>query len=135
VDAGLLPIVTVTHNTTEDSLAFRERVIGMLRGRGIARPRLKVLPMFLLGRETGRTRGYARAESLAGLPQNAVEPDRLQCVSCRAVTAKGVFVCPLLVDEPGGRMGDSLADTLGPFRLDHGACHTCYVTGMTCANG
>jgi hypothetical protein len=39
------------------------------------------------------------------------------------------------VDEPGGRMGDRLADALGPFTLAHGACFTCYVTGMTCANG
>ena len=53
----------------------------------------------------------------------------------RAVTARGVYVCPLLVDEPDGRMGDTLAAALGPFELRHGACYTCYVTGMTCANG
>ena len=46
-----------------------------------------------------------------------------------------MFVCPLLVDEPGGRMGARLDEALGEFPLSHGACTTCYVTGMTCANG
>ena len=131
----LLPIVTVTQNTDEDPLRFRERYLEMLRAAGVPRPRLKVLPMFLLGREVERTRGYQPVETLADLPAEAFDPGRLQCASCRAVTSQGVFVCPLLVDEPGGRMGSRIEETLGSFALTHGACSTCYVTGMTCANG
>jgi AdoMet-dependent heme synthase len=132
---GLLPIVTVTQNTEEDEQPFRDRYLALLRAAGVERPRLKLLPMFLLGREVGRTRGYQKPETLADLPTEAFDPHRLQCSSCRAVTSQGVFVCPLLVDEPGGRMGGRLDQTLGPFTLSHGACYTCYVTGMTCANG
>jgi organic radical activating enzyme len=132
---GLLPIVTVTQNSEEDPRVVRERYLDMLRAAGVARPRLKVLPMFQLGREVRRTRGYLGPETLAGLPAHAFDPRRLQCGSCRAVTSQGVFVCPLLVDEPGGRMGARIAEALGPFTLAHGACYTCYVTGMTCANG
>jgi molybdenum cofactor biosynthesis enzyme MoaA len=132
---GLLPIVTVTQSTDQEPSRFRECYLEMLRVAGVARPRLKVLPMFQLGREVSRTRGYRAAETLADLPAQAFDPHRLQCASCRAVTSQGVFVCPLLVDEPGGRMGTRIAETLGPFALSHGACYTCYVTGMTCANG
>jgi len=131
---GLLPIVTVTQNTDEDPLVFRERYLAMLRSAGLPRPRLKVLPLFLLGRETERTRGYSPAESLLDLPAAAFDPARLQCHSCRAVTSHGVFVCPLLVDEPSARMGGRLDQALGPFELSHGACYTCYATGMTCGN-
>jgi len=134
-DAGLLPIVTVTQHSDEDALAFRARYFEMLRAEGIAHPRLKVLPMFLLGRETERTREYGATETLALLPAAAFDVNRLQCGKSRAVTSQGVFVCPLLVDEPDARMGDSLASTTGPFELRHGACHTCWVTGMTCGNG
>lgn len=132
---GLLPIVTATRSLEDDPLAARERYAAMLRGAGIARPRIKLVPLFQLGRETARTRGYLPLETLRGLPAEAFEPERLQCHGCRAVTSRGVFVCPLLVDDAGGRMGDRLADTLGPFELRHGACYTCYVTGMTCGNG
>jgi len=132
---GLLPIVTVTPHTDEDDQAFRERYLAMLGAAGLSRPRLKVLPLFRLGREAARTRGYHGIETLADLPPSAFDPARLQCGSCRAVTSRGVFVCPLLVDEPGGRMGARLDQALGAFTLSHGACSTCYVTGMTCANG
>jgi len=107
----------------------------MLRDLGLPRPRIKLLPMFLLGREAGRTRGYTPAESLLDLPAEAFDPTRLPCGSCRAVTSRGVFVCPLLVDEESARMGGRLAEALGPFELRHGACFTCYATGMTCGNG
>jgi uncharacterized Fe-S cluster-containing radical SAM superfamily protein len=131
--AGLLPIVTVT-DPGDDSDALRERYLALLRGAGLARPRLKVLPLFRLGREAERHGGYHAAETLAGIG-DAFDPTRLQCGSCRAVTSRGVFVCPLLVDEPAARMGDRLEQALGPYTLRHGACLTCHVTGMTCANG
>jgi hypothetical protein len=132
--AGLLPIVTVTrHDDAEEPLAFRERQVAMLRGHGISRPRLKVLPLFRLGRERERSRAYEAVETLAGLG-DAFDPGRLPCGNCRAVTTRGVFPCPLLVDEPRARLGAALADARGPVALDHGACFTCWVSGSTCGN-
>jgi len=133
--AGLLPIVTATQGAGDQAMALIERYLVMLHDAGIARPRLKLLPMFQLGREVARSRGYEPAETLIGLPPAAFDPHRLQCSGCRAVTSRGVFVCPLLVDEPGGRMAGSLDRALGPFALRVGACYTCHVTGMTCGNG
>ncbi len=132
---GLLPIVTVTQTEAEDPLAFRERVVAQLRAAGLARPRLKVLPLFRLGRERARTRDYDATETLAGLPPEQFDPTRLQCTSGRAVTARGVYVCPLLVDAPAARMGNTLAAAQRPFPLAYGACFTCHVTGMSCGNG
>ena len=51
----------------QDEPRFRERYRAMLRAAGLKRPRLKVLPMFRLGREATRTRGYQAAETLAVL--------------------------------------------------------------------
>ena len=56
----------------------------------------------------------------------------LQCSSCRMITSRGVYVCPILIDEPEARMGETLAETLRPFPLKYGACHTCWVDGVTC---
>jgi molybdenum cofactor biosynthesis enzyme MoaA len=135
VAGGLLPIVTVTRREPEDEAGLRERCLTMLRAAGVPRPRLKIIPTFRLGREATRDRGYAADETLAGLAPGAFDPSRLQCGSCRAVTSRGVFVCPLLVDEPGGRLGGRIAEALGGYELSHGACSTCWITGMTCANG
>jgi sulfatase maturation enzyme AslB (radical SAM superfamily) len=129
---GLLPIVTITRAAETDPREVGERYRTMLEAAGITRPRLKQLPFFQLGREADRTRPYGPGETLAGLED--FDRARLPCAHCRAVTSNGAYVCPLLVEEPGGRMGARLAEAMGPFLLSHGACYTCHVTGMTCAN-
>ena len=131
--SGLFPIATFTQPDGAEPLGFVARCDAALRAAGVREPRIKLLPMFRLGREAVRSGGYA--STLAGLPAEAFDPQRLQCGRSRAVTSRGAFVCPLLVDEPGGRMADTLAGSLAPFALVHGACTTCWATGMTCANG
>ncbi len=132
--AGLLPIVTLTRPAHVDASELAARAHAALAAEGVPAARLKLLPMFTLGRETRRPGHAPPPPSLAALPAEAFDPNRLQCGTCRAVTSRGVFVCPLLVDEPGGRMGDTLAESARAFPLAHGACSTCWATGMTCAN-
>jgi AdoMet-dependent heme synthase len=73
----------------------------------------------------------ALALSAAPAPETA-RWDHLQCSSCRMVTDQGVWVCPILVNEPAARMGETLADALGPYPLRHAACWTCHVYGVSC---
>lgn len=130
-DAGLNPVITVT--TAAEGVASadgRTRFLEIIRNFGFARPRLKVLPLFRIGAEETRTRAYEDWERIDTL--EPADASLLQCSSCRMVTSKGVFVCPILIEEPEARMGDTLADTLRPFPLKYGACHTCWVDGVTC---
>ena len=60
------------------------------------------------------------------------EAETLQCSYCRMVTSKGVYVCPILIEENEARMGDTIEATLKPFQLKFGACHTCWVDGVSC---
>ena len=130
---GLDPVMTVTEvhfeNATDDG---RRRFLDLLRERGVERPRLKILPVFQLGAEAERTGAYASCQRLRADDAPEGSWDHLQCSSCRMVTDQGVWVCPILVNEPAGRMGERLADTLGPYALDHPACWTCHVDGVSC---
>jgi MoaA/NifB/PqqE/SkfB family radical SAM enzyme len=131
-DAGINPVITVSE-TAEGirSDEGRARFIDLIRGLGFRKPRLKVLPLFRLGAEANRSHGYEEWERI---PETLTEADAeiLQCSSCRMVTSKGVFVCPLLIETSEARMGTTLAETLRPFPLRYGACHTCWVEGVTC---
>ena len=133
--AGLHPIVTVaqTWDLDEDA-AVREEFHRFLHARGLTRPRVKVLPLFLLGREEERTRGYAGEERLTAEHMRGHDPWSLQCSTSRMVTSRGVMVCPILIDAPDARMGTTLRESLRAHPLDHGACHTCWETGATCRN-
>lgn len=132
-EAGLSPVITVTEVCREAATdSGKERFFELLRSMGIERPRLKILPVFQIGAEAERGGAYESWQRLRDgeVPDGGL--DHLQCSTCRMVTDQGVWVCPILVNEPSAKMGETLADTLGPFSLDHPACWTCHVYGVSC---
>jgi hypothetical protein len=140
-DRGLLPIVTVTEylydtvaipGQPDVGSGFYQKFRDFLLAQGITKPRLKVIPVFTMGKLEGiqPTASYVTPEMLHGFDCSA-----LQCTQSRMVADGGVYACPILVGEPGALLAkDSLQAALQPCSLYHTACHTCYVTGMTCAN-
>ena len=95
---------------------------------------LKVLSPIRIGREEKRHRGYVESELFNEFSFNNFNFENLQCLKCRMITEKGVWVCPILVNESGGKMGDSLAETFKPYPLKYAACWTCRNDGLTCEN-
>jgi AdoMet-dependent heme synthase len=130
---GMNPVITVT--TAAEGVASAEgraRFLDVIRGFGFERPRLKVLSLFRIGAEETRTHAYEAWERLTNESLSDDEARKLQCSSCRMVTSKGVYVCPILIEEPEARMGETLEETMRSFPLKYGACHTCWVDGVTC---
>lgn len=131
---GLNPVLTVTEACSEaQTRAGRTRFLEFLRAIGLVHPRLKVLPLLRMGAEEVRGRGYHAWETLAGIRLLPEELEVLQCSSCRMVTSRGVYVCPILIEHEAARMGRALKDTLRPFALYHAACYTCHTDGLRCA--
>ncbi len=133
--AGFHPIITATQTWSDaEDAELRESFHAFLRDHGFPRPRVKVLPLFRIGEEATRSRGYTEAEVLTEDHMRDFDPLRLQCSTSRMVTGRGVYVCPILIDVPAARLGSTLRESLRAFPLAHGACHTCWATGMTCRN-
>ncbi len=133
VRAGLNPVITVTEVC--DGVASapgRRRFFDLLSEVGVVRPRLKILPVFKIGAEASRGGSYGEWQRLTVVDTPDAGWEHLQCSSCRMVTGQGVWVCPILVNRPGGRMGHSLEDTLDGFPLRYQACWTCHVEGASC---
>src|SRR5512141_1505217 len=131
--AGLNPVITVTEACSDASTGDgRTRFLDWMRAIGLSRPRLKVLSLFRIGAEERRLRAYESWETLRGRELAPAEAEALQCSSCRMVTSRGVYVCPILIDEPRARMGETLAETLRPFELAFPSCFTCHEYGVTC---
>src|SRR3989454_7416264 len=115
-----LPIVTVTEAAEGvGGIDGRTRFLELLLSVGLSRPRIKILPLWRIGAEAGRARGY---ESWERLSSDATTPEglaALQCSSGRAGTTRGADVCPSLIHEPRARPGARLEETLRPFRLSY----------------
>jgi sulfatase maturation enzyme AslB (radical SAM superfamily) len=130
---GLNPVVTATEVYDENgSPQGKDRFFALLRSLGIDKPRLKLLPLFRIGAEAGRAGAYESWQRLGESEGDEIGWNHLQCSSSRMVTDQGVWVCPILVNEPSARMGPALADALGPASLGHPACWTCHVYGVSC---
>ena len=130
---GINPVFAITtihsdYTEAEGRLGFMQ----MLRDKGFSPPRIKLIPPFKIGREERRGGGYEAAEILEEGDLLEDEAHMLQCGSCRMVTAKGVYPCPILIEVEEARMGDKLEDGLAPIHLSHPACYTCHVEGFTC---
>ncbi len=132
--AGVSPVVTVVEH--EESLKAAEARVTFtefLRGLGIGRPRVKFLPLLRIGREERRSRGYLERERLDPEPLAPEIEESLICSTSRTVTAHGVMTCPILVEVPGARLGDSLRQAERSITLNWRPCHTCVVEGLRCA--
>jgi MoaA/NifB/PqqE/SkfB family radical SAM enzyme len=132
--AGFLPIVTAVTFRHENDPAALEAFEELLRSKGMRKPRVKFLPLFRVGREQERSGGYGEDDRVTAEMLELLGPEQLLCSAARLATSSGIWVCPILVNEPGGRMGDALADSFRPFPLAYGACSTCYRHGAVCAN-
>lgn len=131
--AGLNPVITVTEVREDLGTATgKRRFLELLRELGVDKPRLKILPLFQIGAEAERSGAYESWQRLREGDAAQEGWDHLQCSSCRMVTDQGVWVCPILVNEPVAKMGERLADTLTGFPLVHAACWTCHVYGVSC---
>jgi hypothetical protein len=127
-ERGLLPIVTATEILDGPGLYGRFR--DFLVGQGVTKPRVKILPVFGVGRLDGRDQECLTDETLEGFDRT-----QLQCAETRVVAADGVYACPILAGLPGARLSDGdLEASFRPASLYHPACVTCRQTGMTCRN-
>jgi uncharacterized Fe-S cluster-containing radical SAM superfamily protein len=133
---GLLPLVTIVRTWSEENeLATLAGFARTLEAAGYTRPRIKVLPPLPLGRELARSPALAADDGLLTEEMlSGFDHDLLMCSNSRLVTDRGVWVCPLLVEKPDARLGNSLEDATPEYALAHHACVSCYRYGTICSN-
>jgi molybdenum cofactor biosynthesis enzyme MoaA len=135
VEHGFLPIITAARVWP---LEYEQETIAgfihALRQRGYSRPRLKILPTLQIGAEEQRTHGYLPDERVTAEMLDGYDLNQLVCHHSRLVSDRGVHVCPILIESADSLLGPTLAESLRPFAIRHGACTTCYQHGAICSN-
>jgi len=130
---GFLPIVTATEilrDELPEGSGMYEQFRDLLLSLGITKPRVKIMPVFSIGRMEGEGGALLTPAMLQGFDYSL-----LQCSETRVVAEGGVYACPILAGLPGARLSKkSLKEAFKPCDLYHTACVTCYETGMTCKN-
>jgi len=131
-----LPIISVVKswNDNEDDKVLKE-FYSLLKEHGYKRPRIKILPTLKIGKEALRSRSYQEYEYVyEEMMTEEFDKNQLICYNSRAVTSKGIYVCPLLIESDDAKLADNLKDSMKPYELKHQACYTCYLYGAICSN-
>ena len=132
---NLLPIITIVRTWDDiDEFAMLAGFTRVLRDAGCDRPRIKVLPALPLGRELTRIAGLQRDECVTTAMLDGFDRDLLMCSNSRLVTDRGVWVCPLLVEQPDAQLGMTLDEAERSYELRHQTCVTCWRYGTICGN-
>jgi hypothetical protein len=130
---GLLPILTATepmHEFPSEQHSLYTGFRDFLLSLGIDKPRVKIIPIFPIGRMA-----VAGGPVLTNVMLKGFDFSLLQCSETRVVAAGGIYSCPILAGLTEACLSEeSLQDSFKPCRLYHPACVTCYHTGMTCKN-
>jgi MoaA/NifB/PqqE/SkfB family radical SAM enzyme len=135
LDGGFLPIITAMRSwAIEEDEAQLGRFKNALAGVGYRYPRIKLLPSLKIGQEASRDHGYSEHDYITESMMAGYDISQLMCSNSRVVSARGVHVCPILVDQPDSILGTRLANAKQVFRLSHQACMTCYRYGALCSN-
>ncbi|MFQ5329275.1 MAG: methyltransferase domain-containing protein [Thermodesulfobacteriota bacterium] len=135
IAAGFNPIITTTKlgeaNQGKTSEAgFRS----WLKGLGAAEPEIKALPTLYLGRAEESIRPYSDDERVTENCFKEFPMANLMCSYCRMVTTEGVYVCPILIDDPKARLGNTLEESRIAYVMESPACYTCRTAGLCCSN-
>jgi hypothetical protein len=134
LEIGIRPTIATTCTwENEPECAIRSRMQALMAEHGVENCPTVIFPALLMGAEAERTRGYREGERVTAKCVEGADPSTLMCSNSRLVTERGVWVCTLLANEEDARMGETLRDTLSPFKITHGACYTCFTQGVACS--
>ncbi|MCP3676153.1 MAG: methyltransferase domain-containing protein [Deltaproteobacteria bacterium] len=135
IATGFNPIITATKlGEANKSKASEAGFKDWLKGLGAVEPQIKAMPTLYLGRAEESIRPYSDDERVTENCFKEFPKANLQCSYCRMVTAEGVYVCPILIDDPKARLGSTLGESLTAYGMESPACYTCRTAGLCCSN-
>ena len=135
LDGGFLPIITAMRSwPIEQDEAQLAAFKASLAEIGYRHPRMKLLPSLKIGQEVVRDQGYSQRDYVTKSMMVGYDSSQLICSYSRIVSARGIHVCPILVDQPDSLLGERLSRAKQAFELRYQTCMTCYQYGALCSN-
>lgn len=127
VNYGFNPIITCTNIWDEDIDVLNNGFINILKKIGLDASDINVNinPVIKVGEFENNNEGYKEEEFVTASTLVKKEECRFDCASSRVVTNKGIYSCPALVNDPRGKVGNSLKDSSDKVFLETSVCYTC----------
>ncbi len=131
VNSDFNPIITAVNLWGEDDEEFRRGFFELLSQFDIefSEINLKILPAIKTGEYRANFCTYNENELVTSESFKNTSPEKFDCANTRVITDDGVYVCPALINDPRGRVGENIRDASSKFFLELNTCYSCQ-----CAN-
>lgn len=127
VNNGFNPVVSAVNLWQEDETEFRNGFFELLSKFNFepTEINLKIIQPIKTGEYAKNFPGYTENDYVTYESLKKSNPERFDCSNSRLVAEDGVYVCPALVDDPRGKIGDSLSNSPDKFFLELNPCFSC----------
>ncbi len=127
INSGFNPIISAVNMWGEDEVSFRQGFYELFSQFDFefSEINLKVIPVIKTGEFAKNFNSYSENEFVT--PEN-FEAGKTRCFDCantRVVTDNGIYVCPALIGDPRGKVGEKLSDASSKFFLELNTCFVC----------
>ena len=127
VNSDFNPIITAVNLWGEEEAEFKAGFLELLAQFDfeVSEINLKIIPAIKTGEYAKNFTSYSENELVTNESFRQSNPERFDCVNSRVITENGVYVCPTLVNDPRGKIGETLTDSAQKFFLELSTCYSC----------
>ena len=127
VNNGFNPIINAVNIWNEDEAEFKQGFFELLAGFNFepTEINLKIIPVIKTGEYAKNFHGYGDNDIVTSENFKKNNPENFDCSNSRVIAEDGVYVCPALVNDPRGKIGDTLQDSPSKVFLEMNTCSSC----------
>jgi len=124
---GFNPIISAVNIWNEDESNLKSGFFELLSGLNFEPDdmNVKIIPAFKIGEFAKNFEKYEENELVTNEIVHTEEIHKCDCANSRVVTDNGIYSCPILVNDPRGKLGKTLVDSSKKVFLETSACYTC----------
>ena len=124
---GFNPIISVVNIWEEDESSLKNGFFELLSTLNFEADdiNVKIIPPVKAGEYAKNFQAYDENEFVTQEELEKVDSSKFDCANSRVISENGVYVCPMLVNDPRGKVGNTLADSSKRFFLEPNICYTC----------
>ncbi len=121
------PIISITNVYEEDEDHLREKFAELMKRIDFDTDDInfKIFPCAKLGEFAKNYKTYSDEEFVNQEVMQGANSENYDCANSRVVSSDGVYACPMLVNDPRGKVGSNMEDFAQKVFLETSACYTC----------
>jgi len=127
VNHGFNPIISAVNIWDEDENSLKEGFLTLLSKLDFQPTAInvKIIPVIKSGEYEKNYSSYEEDDIVTKEGVKNCNTDLFDCTNSRVVTDTGIYVCPALLNDPRGKVGNTLSESSKKFYLEPNICYSC----------